>query len=193
MKNINGLLIGGLLIVYSFTSCTNKIAGTNTMNSNTVKTKGINQTDWGETAGKKVFLFTLTNSKGDQVKITNYGGTITSWITPDKNGKNSSTVLGFDELQGYLDKPPYFGATIGRYGNRIADAKFTLDRKRYTLAANNGKNHLHGGNKGFDKVVWNPSLILKDYPSLTLNYLSPDGEEGYPGNLNVTVNIYFIR
>lgn len=149
--------------------------------------KGIVSADWGERDGKKVQLFTLTNKNGIQVKITNYGGTVTSWITPEKNGNKSSIVLGFDSLNGYLTPPPYFGATIGRYGNRIAKGQFTLDGKMYNLAKNNGPNHLHGGNKGFDKVVWDVVPVNAAEPSLTLKYLSKDGEEGYPGNLQVTV------
>jgi aldose 1-epimerase len=189
MKKI--VLYSSLSILMSgiFTFCSNKITS-NTMSTTnaTSSAKGIHQADWGEADGKKVYLYTLTNAKGVQVKISNYGGTITSWITPDNKGNNSSIVLGFDELQGYLAKPPYFGATIGRYGNRIANGKFSLDGNNYQLATNDGKNHLHGGNKGFDKVVWDANLLIKDQPSLTLNYLSKDGEEGYPGNLKVTVN-----
>jgi len=180
-----GMLIGGLAA-----SCSNKLTTTtNTMTTGNVtgSAKGIEQADWGEADGKKVYLYTLTNANGVQVKISNYGGTITSWTTPDNKGNNSSIVLGFDQLQGYLDKPPYFGATIGRYGNRIANGKFSLEGNNYQLATNDGKNHLHGGSKGFDKVVWDANLLVKNYPSLTLNYLSKDGEEGYPGNLKVTV------
>lgn len=148
---------------------------------------GITQAGWGEFDSSKVYLYTLTNSKGTEVKITNYGGIVTSFVTADKNGNRSSIIIGFDSLNGYLAKPPYFGALIGRYGNRIADAKFTLDGTTYKLAANNGKNHLHGGLKGFDKVVWDAMVMNDTVPSLMLNYLSKDGEEGYPGNLKVTV------
>lgn len=158
-----------------------------TKKGETANTKqGVTQASWGQVDGKAVNLYTLTNKNGVQVKITNYGGTVTSWIVPDKNGKQSSIVIGFDSLQGYLQKPPYFGALIGRYGNRIGNAKFTLDGKNFTLAANDGKNHLHGGNKGFDKVVWD-ATFSDSIPALTLNYLSKDGEEGYPGNLKVSV------
>lgn len=144
---------------------------------------------FGEVNGKKVLLFALTNSKGDTLKITNYGGTVTSWIAADKQGNKSNIVLGFDSLKGYLEKPPYFGALIGRYGNRIAKGKFTLDSNTYTLATNNGVNHLHGGNTGFDKVVWD---VTEHTPnSLSLSYLSKDGEEGYPGNLQVKVKYSF--
>ena len=148
---------------------------------------GITEQEWGEVDGKQVYLYTLTNKKGIEVKITNYGGIVTSWITPDKNGKKSGIVVGFDSLQPYLRQPPYFGAIIGRYGNRIGDAKFAIEGNTYTLAANNGKNHLHGGVKGFDKVVWDASINDTTKPSLLLHYSSKDGEEGYPGNLTVRV------
>ena len=153
----------------------------------TMAKPGITKADWGETDSSKVYLYTLTNAKGTEVKITNYGGIVTSFVTADKAGNKSSIVIGFDSLSGYLAKPPYFGALIGRYGNRIGDAKFTLDGKEYKLAANNGKNALHGGLKGFDKVVWNATTVSDTIPSLTLTYLSKDGEEGYPGNLKVIV------
>jgi aldose 1-epimerase len=132
-------------------------------------------------------LYTLTNKNGVEVKITNYGATVTSWVTPDKNGNKSNVVLGFDSLSGYLAKPPYFGAIVGRYGNRIGKAQFTIDGATYKLAANNGKNNLHGGNKGFDKVVWDATPSSDNTSSLTLTYLSKDGEEGFPGNLKTTV------
>ncbi len=144
--------------------------------------------DFGKTDGKDVFLYTLTNANGMQVKITNYGGIATSIIVPDKNGKMADVALGFDNLDDYINKSPYFGAIIGRYGNRIANGKFTLNGKEYTLAQNNGQNNLHGGVKGFDKVVWDAEPFKNDDGlGLTLKYLSKDGEEGFPGNLNVTV------
>src|SRR3954471_10454353 len=158
-----------------------------TTTNNTNAQKGITQKDWGTTDGKQVHLFTLTNANGVQVSISDYGGTITSFIAPDKSGNKQSIVLGFNNLEGYLAKPPYFGATIGRYGNRIANGKFTLNGQNYTLATNDGKNHLHGGNKGFDKVVWTAGPISANNPQLSLSYLSKDNEEGYPGNLNTTV------
>lgn len=149
--------------------------------------KGITKASFGNADGKEVFLYTLTNDKGDQVKISTYGGVVTSWVAPDKNGSWTSIVLGFDSLRGYLAKPPYFGALIGRYGNRIANGKIKIDGKEYTLSTNDGPNHLHGGNKGFDKVVWESSVQNDSIPSLSLSYLSKDGEEGYPGNLQVNV------
>jgi aldose 1-epimerase len=187
----------GILMAGVFTSCGNNSnsESTSTASSDSSKVSasgpGITQADWGELDGKKVYLYTLTNKNGDQLKISNYGGTVTSWITPDNKGVKSNIVLGFNDLSGYQAPPPYFGATVGRYGNRIANAKFTLDGKAYTLAANNGKNSLHGGLKGFDKVVWDAAPIDNNTPSLTLNYLSKDGEEGFPGNLKVSVKFTF--
>jgi len=157
-------------------------------NKNAPKIKaGTAKINWGTVDGKSVYLYTLVNDKGDTVTITNYGGTVTSFVTPDKNGKYSSVIIGFDSLAPYLQHPPYFGALIGRYGNRIGDAKFSLDGTVYHLAANDGKNTLHGGIKGFDKVIWDATIPNDTVPSLTLKYLSKDGEEGFPGNLNVTV------
>ena len=148
---------------------------------------GITKAAWGTTDGKEVSLFTLTNAKGVQVKISNYGATVTSWVSLDKNNKASGIVLGFDSLSGYLAKPPYFGAVVGRYGNRIAKGKFKIDTAKYTLATNNGPNALHGGLKGFDKQVWDATPANDSTASLLLSYVSKDGEEGYPGNLKVTV------
>lgn len=165
-----------------FISCNNQTT-TETMKPLT----GITKAAWGNTDGKDVFLYTLTNAKGMQVKITTYGGIVTSWVAPDKNGKTSNIVLGFDSLSGYLAKPPYFGALVGRYGNRIAKGKFKIDTAVYTLATNNGANHLHGGLKGFDKQVWDATTTSDSVPTLLLSYISKDGEEGYPGNLKVAV------
>lgn len=160
----------------------------NSKTDNQMQTKaGITKAPFGTADGKEVFLYTLTNSKGTQVKISTYGGVVTSWIAPDKAGVKSSIVLGFDSLSGYLAKPPYFGALIGRYGNRIANGKFKIDHTEYTLPANNGPNSLHGGLKGFDKVVWESATENDNVPALLLSYLSKDGEEGYPGNLKVAV------
>ena len=145
------------------------------------------------TDGTEVQLFTLTNANGVKASITNFGGILTSLMVPDKDGKLGDVILGFDNVGGYqspefLKSGPYFGALIGRYGNRIKDGKFTLDGKAYTLAKNNGTNTLHGGKVGFDKVVWQAeSGTSAEGQSLKLTYLSKDGEEGYPGNLNVTV------
>jgi aldose 1-epimerase len=153
-----------------------------------VNTKpGISKQDWGELDGKKVYLYTLINKKGSEIKITNYGGSITSWITKDKAGKRSNIVVGFDSLDTYIKRAPNYGATIGRFANRIGNAQFSLDGKTYKLTANDTKNHMHGGFKGFGKVVWEANNIVDKVPSLTLTYFSKDGEEGYPGNLKTSV------
>lgn len=149
----------------------------------------VQEQDWGRTPeGTTVKLFTLTNSKGMVAKIATYGAIVTELRVPDRNGKIENVVLGFDNLEQYLKGHPFFGAVAGRVANRIAKGRFTLDGKQYTLATNNGPNHLHGGLKGFDKVVWEAKPIQKgSLPALELSYLSKDGEEGYPGNLHVTV------
>jgi aldose 1-epimerase len=148
----------------------------------------IKKEPFGIANGKEVFLFTLSNSENVTVKITNYGGIITSLMTPDKNGKTADIVLGFNTLQEYQAGSPFFGALVGRYGNRIADAKFVLNGKEFKLASNDGKNHLHGGMVGFDKVVWDAEPINKSNEvAVKLTYNSKDGEEGYPGNLFITV------
>ncbi len=183
MKRITLLgIVIATIFTFLFTSC-NQINKTKME-----KSKGITRSSFGTAGGKEVFLYTLINSKGTEVKITNFGGIVTSWISADKNGKNSSIVLGYDSLSGYLATHPYFGAIVGRYGNRIAKGKFLIDSIEYTLAINNGPNHLHGGVVGFDKAVWEPTVENDSVPSLLLSYLSKDGEEGYPGNLNVDVH-----
>jgi len=136
----------------------------------------------------RVELYTLTNSNGLKAKIMTYGGILVSLEAPDRNGKLADIVLGYETLDGYVRNNPYFGATVGRYANRIANGEFTLDGTKYSLAKNNGENHLHGGIKGFDKVVWAAeSFKEEDAAGLKLTYLSKDGEEGYPGNLTCTV------
>lgn len=136
--------------------------------------------------GIPVDLYTLRNPNGVEAKISNYGGIVTSFTVPDRNGRMGDVVHGYDNLEGYLAKSPYFGALIGRYGNRIARGKFTLDGVTYTLAINNPPNTLHGGLKGFDKQVWLARATDSPAgPSLELTYLSKDGEEGFPGNLQV--------
>jgi len=150
---------------------------------------GITKAPFGTADGKNVDLYALTNSKGTEARITTYGGTLVSLKVPDKNGKLGDVVLGYDSLADYQKATSYFGALIGRYGNRIAKGKFSIDGKEYKLAVNNGVNHLHGGLKGFDKVIWTASpSIQADGAHLELTYLSRDGEEGYPGSLNVKVD-----
>jgi aldose 1-epimerase len=150
---------------------------------------GIQKTDFGKLpAGQTVDLYTLTNASGMQVSIMNYGAIIVSLKVPDRQGKVSDVVLGFDSLKPYLQKHPYFGAVVGRYGNRICQGKFTLDGKQYTLAQNDNGQHLHGGLVGFDKVLWKVKAATGGAePSLALQYVSKDGEEGYPGNLDTTI------
>ena len=142
--------------------------------------------------GTAVDIFTLTNRNGLKARIMTYGATLVSLETPDRNGALADCVLGYESLDGYLKASPYFGATVGRVGNRIAKGHFTLDGKTYTLALNNDANHLHGGLKGFDKVVWSAeSFSEADAVGVKFGYLSKDGEEGYPGNLNITV-VYLL-
>lgn len=178
-----------LLVALFFTSC------------NDASDKGaINEDDTSGTGvkipGKQNFqstidsmqtdMYVLKNKNGMTAVFTNYGGRLVSLFVPDKNGKMTDVVVGFDNIQDYVNATePYFGATIGRYGNRIAKGKFTLDGKQYTLAINNPPNHLHGGKKGFHYIVWNATQLNDS--TLELHYTSPDGEEGYPGNLDVKV------
>jgi aldose 1-epimerase len=162
--------------------------------SNSNSTSTVTKAAFGKTPdGTPVDIYTLRNSRGAEARIMTYGGIVQKLTMPDKNGEFADVVLGFDSLDGYVNPGyvkacPYFGALIGRYGNRIGGAKFTLEGQTCTLATNNGPNSLHGGVKGFDKVVW--TAVKADVgskgPRLKLNYLSKDGEEGFPGNLNVT-------
>ena len=155
-----------------------------------VQAQTVTKTSFGKTElGEDIDLYTLRNTGGAEVTITNYGGIVVSLKVPDRNGKFDDVVLGFSNLADYLKPGPYFGALIGRYGNRIAKGRFTLNGVEYKLAVNNGENHLHGGIKGFDKVIWagNPLKGKVEGPALVLDYISNDGEEGYPGNLNVRV------
>lgn len=149
----------------------------------------ITHSPFGKTKdGTPVTLYTCTNKNGLVLKVMTYGATVVSMETPDKAGKLANIQLGFPSLEGYLQRHPYFGSTVGRYGNRIAKGKFSIDGKEFTLATNNGPNHLHGGLQGFDAVVWK-AVEAKTEASVGVKftYASPDGEEGYPGNLAVTV------
>ena len=138
--------------------------------------------------GTPIEIYTLKNGNGMEARICTYGGIVVSLTARDRNGQFADVVLGYDNLDGYVkNNSPYFGCLVGRYGNRIGGAKFTLEGKTYTLATNNGPNSLHGGLKGFDKVVWQAkSWLTPDGPALELTYVSQDGEEGFPGNLKVT-------
>jgi aldose 1-epimerase len=149
----------------------------------------IEKSDYGKTEeGKPVDLFTLTNDNGVQVAITNWGATIVSVLAPDRAGKTADVLLGYDSAEGVFGDTAYMGSTVGRYGNRIAKGRFTLSGTEYKLAQNNGDNHLHGGLKGFNKKLWQAREVRSgDSVGVAMRYLSPDGEEGYPGNLEVTV------
>lgn len=153
------------------------------------------KTDFGRTRdGVPVEQYLLRNANGIVAKVTTYGATMTDLIVPDRDGRMASVVPGFDRLDGYLGEEPYFGSTVGRVANRIAGGTFELNGQTYKLATNNGPNHLHGGLKGFDKVVWRAEPHAgTDEPSVTFSYVSRDGEEGYPGNLSVSVTYTLTR
>jgi aldose 1-epimerase len=179
---------GILLPVFLLISCGTPVNKTNQPVQNKGPMISITKSNFGKVEGKDVFLFTLTAKDGTKVSITNYGAIVTSMFVPDRNGNLDDVVLGFDSLQGYLEGHPYFGCIVGRCANRIAGARFELDGKTYQLAKNIGENHLHGGNTGFDKKVWDASEIAQGADAgVELTYISPDGEEGYPGELKVTV------
>jgi len=176
MKTSTILTILLLIFVLLFTSC-------RTQESSMTKQSFGKAPD-----GTEVFLYSLLNKNGMEARITNYGGIVVSLLVRDRNGNASDIVLGFDSLASYVKDSPYFGSLIGRYGNRIGKGEFQLGGVKYTLAINNGANHLHGGVKGFDKVVWSvDEKASVPGESLALTYLSKDDEEGYPGNLTVRV------
>ncbi|MAJ37382.1 MAG: galactose-1-epimerase [Flavobacteriaceae bacterium] len=182
-KIYSGLLLISVILVLQL-GCTLKNNKTNTMPQVTIEKKQFGITK----EGQNVDQYLLKSKSGMQISIITYGGIITSWTAADKNGDYKDIVLGYNTLEEYEIETPYFGALIGRYGNRIAKGRFSLNDTTYTLAINNGVNHLHGGLKGFDKVVWEAESITSDTEaSLVLKYLSKDMEEGYPGNLATTV------
>lgn len=149
---------------------------------------GIEKSAYGQLPdGRPADLYTLRNASGMTARITNYGGILVGLTAPDRTGKFEDVTLGFDSLNAYVKNNPFFGALVGRYGNRIAKGKFTLDGKSYTLVTNNMGNHLHGGTVGFDKVLWTATPVDGEQPALKLTYTAKDGEEGYPGNLTVSV------
>ena len=152
------------------------------------KPSPVAKSPYGSVDGKDVSLWTLTNSKGLVLKVTNYGAIVTEFHVPDKNGKNADIVAGYEKLDEYVKNNPYFGAIVGRVANRVRGAEFKLDGKTYKLAANNEKHSLHGGKKGFDKVVWDGEASdTSAGPAIKLTYVSKDGEEGYPGTLTANV------
>src|SRR5450631_215364 len=159
-------------------------------NKEIVITENGNKSYYGTVGNDSVYAYTLRNRRDMKAVIINYGGILLELWTPDKTGKTGDVVLGYDSLSGYLQKAnPYFGALVGRYANRISHASFNIDGKQYKLAANNSGNTLHGGLRGFDKVIWTVDQVNDS--SLALSYSSHDGEEGFPGNLNVKV-VYTI-
>jgi len=179
-------LILNIIIILVALSCKNS---TNTNDTQKVQTSQVIKTSFGLLSdGQISSLYTLTNKNGMKVSITDYGGIIVSVWVPDKNGIMADVVLGYDSVGLYEKNNPYFGAIIGRYGNRIAKGKFSIDGKSYQLATNNAPNHLHGGNKGYDKKMWNVTAIEGEEPSLVMTYLSKDMEEGYPGNVENKVS-----
>jgi aldose 1-epimerase len=179
MKTIYFLLFSFIII-----SCENMVKKNKIMQLVTIEKKAFGKTK----DGINIDQFLLKNQNGMEINAINYGGIITSWKAKDRNGNYKDIVLGFNNLYEYEANSPYFGAIIGRYGNRIAKGKFTLNEENYTLALNNDENHLHGGLKGFDKVVWDAKEVVNDSSaSLVLSYVSKDMEEGYPGNLRIQV------
>jgi len=137
--------------------------------------------------GYETKLFTLTNSNGVSVGLSNYGATLVSFICPDRHGNDSDIVLGFDSVEGYENSGAYIGASVGRFANRIAGAKFSLNGREYTLDANGGVNHLHGGAAGFDKRIWHADILDTPAPAIRFSLFSPDGDQGYPGNLTIHI------
>lgn len=181
-----------LLLGLALAACqSSEKTATTTQDSTTASTMSasITKVAFGTLNNQPVDLYTLTNDQGMVVKITNYGGIITEIHVPDKEGKLGDIVLGFDSLAGYRQpNVPYFGALIGRYGNRIAKGQFNLEGKTYKLPINNGPNSLHGGTEGFDKKVWTAEEVKTDSTvGLKLTLVSPDGDQGYPGTLKATV------
>lgn len=178
-----GLTVAALL---SQAGC---MAAPSATTSSPVAASGFSRAAFGRTAdGRAAELFTLTNARGVEVRLTNYGGIITALRTPDRSGRFDDIALGYDSLSGYLRDTPYFGAIVGRYGNRIAKGKFTLDGTTYSLAVNNGPNALHGGLRGFDKVVWTAEPFRNSTGvGVMLDYTSANMEEGYPGTLRTRV------
>jgi len=185
-KQIHLIFFTSLIFLVVFTGCDNGGSNQNPEQTVAIDTTAIKQRSFGNYYNSPVTEYTLTNAQGMQVSILNYGGTVSKLMVPDRNGNIDDVVLGFESFSGYLQKyDPYIGSLVGRYANRIANARFTLDGKTYTLAANDHGNSLHGGNVGFDKVMW--TVEKNGDSSLRLTYKSKDGEEGYPGNLNVQI------
>jgi len=181
MKTVNSILAAACLASLFTVGCGKKDEN----HPKETQSMTVHQENFGEIDGEKIKIFTLTNDNHMTVKITNYGGIVVAIEVPDRKGKIQDVCLGFDTLAEYREKSPYFGAIVGRYANRIAKGKFTLDGKEYTLATNDGPNHLHGGEKGFDKKIWKAKAGPGN--QLTLTLTSPDGDQHYPGTLSVRV------
>ncbi|MDP4251698.1 MAG: aldose epimerase family protein [Bacteroidota bacterium] len=182
MGTIRGLTVSSFLLGAVLSGCNQSPE----KNKEIVVMENGNRKVFGTLDKDTVYSYTLQNGKGLKAVISNYGGTLLELWTPDRSGKTGDVILGFDSLAGYLQKGnPYFGALVGRYANRIGNARFSIDGKLYTLAANNNGNTLHGGIKGFDKVIWTVDQVNDS--SLALSYTSPDGEEGFPGTMTVKV------
>lgn len=183
MKNVI-VSLGAVALAAGLAGCSTSSTPVQTMSTGKIQKQSFGQTP----DGKSVDLYVLNNAKGATCKVMTYGAIVTELQMPDRNGKFNDIVLGFDNLDGYLKGHPYFGAIVGRVGNRIAKGQFTLNGVTYQLATNNGPNHLHGGLKGFDKVVWKGEpLQSAGAVGVRFSYLSKDGEEGYPGNLKAEV------
>jgi aldose 1-epimerase len=177
-KQIAVLLLAAVA-VFSFSSCKQKSIKNNKM---------VTSEKFGSFKGKDVFLYTLTNKKGDVIKLTNYGAAIAEIDVPDRNGLRENVTFGYDNIDGYIKGDPYFGKIVGRYANRIAKGKFTLDGKEYTLDINNSPNSLHGGTTGWHSRVWDAQVLNNtDYPAVKFTYVSQDMEEGYPGKVTCEV------
>ena len=171
---LTSLLVGGLL------TCTSHIVS--------AQSGGITSAPFGQTGdGRPIELYTLSNQHGMKVAITTYGATVINLIVPDRNGKLDDVALGFDTIQPYFAQSPFFGSTIGRYANRIAKGRFQLDGQTYQIPINDPPNALHGGPIGFDKQVWKARVVSSSPASVEFTLLSPDGDQGFPGNLDVSV------
>ena len=183
---------GVALLALALAACRGNKDNSDSENGPRAEGKGsmnVTQSSYGKTAdGKEVTVYTLTNKNGLVAKVMTYGATWMEMHVPDRDGKMADVLLGFDRLEDWTGKSPFFGSTTGRVANRIAKGKFTLDGKEYTLVTNNGPNHLHGGRKGLDKQVWKgEELKSKDGPAVRFTHRDPDGHEGYPGNVDLTV------
>jgi aldose 1-epimerase len=184
LKNLSaGILSAGILALAACGGSSSQTAktGTDSVKHDTLSSAAFDTT----VNGKKVALYTIKNQKGMQASITSFGARVVSVMVPNKDGAMTDVVVGFNNVKQYQEAGDFYGAAIGRYGNRIAKGKFTLDGKAYTLPINNPPNSLHGGDKGFDQQVWDAKRTSDS--TLVLTYLSKDGEQGYPGNLNVKV------